>query len=159
MTTYKTTLEQLKKELEAKERKAKNIDPKTCLKTAQEYVRSTKDNKDNQPEPCNLGEDRNEVLKDIVNDDKVYEITFVVDRITDYDMVSRTNTRVVGCRCIVINIDGEDRILNHTWLKECYIPEITKRFKLKHVGEIKHLKVKVKSYDNNKDKYEFTTIF
>lgn len=158
MTTYKTTLEQLKKELEAKERKAKNIDPKTCLKTAQEYVRSTKD-KDNQPEPCNLGEDRNEVLKDIVNDDKVYEITFVVDRITDYDMVSRTNTRVVGCRCIVINIDGEDRILNHTWLKECYIPEITKRFKLKHVGEIKHLKVKVKSYDNNKDKYEFTTIF
>jgi hypothetical protein len=158
MTTYKTTLEQLKKELEAKERKAKNIDPKNCLKTAQEYVRSTKD-KDNQPEPCNLGEDRNEVLKDIVNDDKVYEITFVVDRITDYDMVSRTNTRVVGCRCIVINIDGEDRILNHTWLKECYIPEITKRFKLKHVGEIKHLKVKVKSYDNNKDKYEFTTIF
>jgi hypothetical protein len=158
MTTYKTTLEQLKKELEAKERKAKNIDPKTCLKTAQEYVRSTKD-KDNQPEPCNLGEDRNDVLKDIVNDDKVYEITFVVDRITDYDMVSRTNTRVVGCRCIVINIDGEDRILNHTWLKECYIPEITKRFKLKHVGEIKHLKVKVKSYDNNKDKYEFTTIF
>lgn len=158
MTTYKTTLEQLKKELEAKERKAKNIDPKTCLKTAQEYVRSTKD-KDNQPEPCNLGEDRNEVLKDIVNDDKVYEITFVVDRITDYDMVSRTNTRVVGCRCIVINIDGEDRILNHTWLKECYIPEITKRFKLKHVGEIKHLKVKVKSYDNNKDKYEFTTIY
>lgn len=158
MTTYKTTLEQLKKELEAKERKAKNIDPKTCLKTAQEYVRSTKD-KDNQLEPCNLGEDRNEVLKDIVNDDKVYEITFVVDRITDYDMVSRTNTRVVGCRCIVINIDGEDRILNHTWLKECYIPEITKRFKLKHVGEIKHLKVKVKSYDNNKDKYEFTTIF
>jgi hypothetical protein len=158
MTTYKTTLEQLKKELEAKERKAKNIDPKTCLKTAQEYVRSTKD-KDNQPEPCNLGEDRNEVLKDIVNDDKVYEITFVVDKITDYDMVSRTNTRVVGCRCIVINIDGEDRILNHTWLKECYIPEITKRFKLKHVGEIKHLKVKVKSYDNNKDKYEFTTIF
>ena len=158
MTTYKTTLEQLKKELEAKERKAKNIDPKTCLKTAQEYVRSTKD-KDNQLEPCELGEDRNDVLKDIVNDDKVYEITFVVDRITDYDMVSRTNTRVVGCRCIVINIDGEDRILNHTWLKECYIPEITKRFKLKHVGEIKHLKVKVKSYDNNKDKYEFTTIF
>lgn len=158
MTTYKTTLEQLKKELEAKERKAKNIDPKTCLKTAQEYVRSTKD-KDNQLEPCELGEDRNDVLKDIVNDDKVYEITFVVDRITDYDMVSRTNTRVVGCRCVVINIDGEDRILNHTWLKECYIPEITKRFKLKHVGEIKHLKVKVKSYDNNKDKYEFTTIF
>ena len=158
MTTYKTTLEQLKKELEAKERKAKNIDPKTCLKTAQEYVRSTKD-KDNQPEPCNLGEDRNEVLKDIVNDDKVYEITFVVDRITDYDMVSRTNTRVVGCRCVVINIDGEDRILNHTWLKECYIPEIKQRFKLKHIGEIKHLKVKVKSYDNNKDKYEFTTIF
>lgn len=158
MTTYKTTLEQLKKELEAKERKAKNIDPKTCLKTAQEYVRSTKD-EDNQLEPCNLGEDRNEVLKDIVNDDKVYEITFVVDRITDYDMVSRTNTRVVGCRCVVINIDGEDRILNHTWLKECYIPEITKRFKLKHIGEIKHLKVKVKSYDNNKDKYEFTTIF
>lgn len=158
MTTYKTTLEQLKKELEAKERKAKNIDPKACLKTAQEYVRSTKD-KDNQPEPCNLGEDRNDVLKDIVNDDKVYEITFVVDKITDYDMVSRTNTRVVGCRCVVINIDGEDRILNHTWLKECYIPEITKRFKLKHVGEIKHLKVKVKSYDNNKDKYEFTTIF
>lgn len=158
MTTYKTTLEQLKKELEAKERKAKNINPKTCLKTAQEYVRSTKD-KDNQLEPCNLGEDRNEVLKDIVNDDKVYEITFVVDKITDYDMVSRTNTRVVGCRCVVINIDGEDRILNHTWLKECYIPEITKRFKLKHVGEIKHLKVKVKSYDNNKDKYEFTTIF
>lgn len=156
MTTYKTTLEQLKKELEAKERKAKNIDPKTCLKTAQEYVRSTTDR---QLEPCELGEDRNDVLKDIVNDDKVYEITFVVDRITDYDMVSRTNTRVVGCRCIVINIDGEDRILNHTWLKECYIPEITKRFKLKHVGEIKHLKVKVKSYDNNKDKYEFTTIF
>lgn len=158
MTTYKTTLEQLKKELEAKERKAKNIDPKTCLKTAQEYVRSTKD-KDNQLEPYELGEDRNYVLKDIVNDDKVYEITFVVDRITDYDMVSRTNTRVVGCRCVVINIDGEDRILNHTWLKECYIPEITKRFKLKHIGEIKHLKVKVKSYDNNKDKYEFTTIF
>ena len=158
MTTYKTTLEQLKKDLEAKERRAKQLNAKTCLKIAQEYVRSTKD-KDNQLEPCNLGEDRNEVLKDIVNDDKVYEITFVVDRITDYDMVSRTNTRVVGCRCIVINIDGEDRILNHTWLKECYIPEITKRFKLKHVGEIKHLKVKVKSYDNNKDKYEFTTIF
>ena len=156
MTTYKTTLEQLKKELEAKERKAKNIDPKTCLKIAQEYVRTTTDKK---LRPCNLGEDRNDVLKDIVDDDKVYEITFVVDRITDYDMVSRTNTRVVGCRCIVINIDGEDRILNHTWLKECYIPEITKRFKLKHVGEIKHLKVKVKSYDNNKDKYEFTTIF
>jgi hypothetical protein len=156
MTTYKTTLEQLKKDLEAKERRAKQLDAKTCLKIAQEYVRTTKDKK---PKPCKLGEDRNDVLKDIVDDDKVYEITFVVDRITDYDMVSRTNTRVVGCRCVVINIDGEDRILNHTWLKECYIPEITKRFKLKHVGEIKHLKVKVKSYDNNKDKYEFTTIF
>ena len=156
MTTYKTTLEQLKKELEAKERKAKNLNPKTCLKIAQEYVRTTENKK---LRPCSLGEDRNDVLKDIVDDDKVYEITCVVDRITDYDMVSRTNTRVVGCRCVVINIDGEDRILNHTWLKECYIPEITKRFKLKHVGEIKHLKVKVKSYDNNKDKYEFTTIF
>lgn len=156
MTTYKTTLEQLKKELEAKERKAKGLNPKTCLKIAQEYVRTTTDK---HLRPCNLGEDRNDVLKDIVDDDKVYEITFVVDRITDYDMVSRTNTRVVGCRCIVINIDGEDRILNHTWLKECYIPEIKQRFKLKHIGEIKHLKVKVKSYDNNKDKYEFTTIF
>lgn len=156
MTTYKTTLEQLKKELEAKERRAKQLNAKTCLKIAQEYVRTTEDKK---LRPCKLGEDRNDVLKDIVNDDKVYEITFVVDKITDYDMVSRTNTRVVGCRCIVINIDGEDRILNHTWLKECYIPEIKERFKLKHVGEIKHLKVKVKSYDNNKDKYEFTTIF
>lgn len=156
MTTYKTTLEQLKKDLEAKERRAKQLDAKTCLKIAQEYVRTTENKK---LRPCNLGEDRNDVLKDIVDDDKVYEITFVVDRITDYDMVSRTNTRVVGCRCVVINIDGEDRILNHTWLKECYIPEIKQRFKLKHVGEIKHLKVKVKSYDNNKDKYEFTTIF
>ena len=156
MTTYKTTLEQLKKDLEAKERRAKQLNAKTCLKIAQEYVRTTEDKK---LRPCKLGEDRNDVLKDIVNDDKVYEITFVVDKITDYDMVSRTNTRVVGCRCIVINIDGEDRILNHTWLKECYIPEIKERFKLKHVGEIKHLKVKVKSYDNNKDKYEFTTIF
>ena len=156
MTTYKTTLEQLKKDLEAKERQAKKLNPKTCLKIAQEYVRTTTDKK---LKPCKLGEDRNEVLKDIVNDDKVYEITFVVDKITDYDMVSRTNTRVVGCRCVVINIDGEDRVLNHTWLKECYIPEIKQRFKLKHVGEIKHLKVKVKSYDSNKDKYEFTTIF
>lgn len=155
MATYKTTLEQLKKDLEKKERQTKKLNANTCLKIAQEYVRTTNDKK---LKPCKLGEDRNEVLKDIVNDDKVYEITFVVDKITDYDMVSRTNTRVVGCRCIVINIDGEDRVLNHTWLKECYIPEI-KRFKLKHVGEIKHLKVKVKSYDSNKDKYEFTTIF
>lgn len=106
---------------------------------------------------CPIGQRRNEILKDIVNDDKVYEISFVVDAVINYDKVHQLEKKVVGCRAVIININGEDQMLDHAWLREVYVPEVVK-YNKHHVGQIINLKVKVKGYDENQAKYEFVTV-
>lgn len=107
---------------------------------------------------CPIGQDRCAVLKDIVNDDKVYEISFVVDAVANYDKVHNLQKKVVGCRAVIININGEDHMLNHAWLREVYVPEAAKFNRYRDMGSIVSLKVKVKGYDENSAKYEFAAV-
>lgn len=111
-----------------------------------------------QMKRCPIGQNRCAVLKSIVNDDNVYEISFVVDAVVNYDKVHNLKKKVVGCRAVIININGEDHMLDHAWLREVYVPEAAKINRYRDVGSIVSLKVKVKGYDENSAKYEFAAV-
>ena len=128
------------------------------MKQQEELIREVINMAETAGRICEEGEDRNEVLKHIVDDNKVYRITFAIDSYTEYDKVSKTDTAVVGCKCVVIFIDGVKHVLKHTWLKEKYVPQI-KDYNHADIGAVYYMDVKVKSYDANDSKYEFTTIF
>lgn len=150
--------DQLAKLLQMK-RELERVDYREEQKKQAEFVKQcVKDNVRNMGK-CPVGERRNDVLVDIVNDDKVYEISFVVDALMNYDKVHNLQKKVVGCRAVLININGEDHLLDHTWLREVYVPEVAKYNRYRDLGRIITLKVKVKGYDENNAKYEFTTIY
>jgi len=150
--------DQLAKLLQMK-RELERVDYREEQKKQAEFVKQcVKDNVRNMGK-CPVGERRNDVLVDIVNDDKVYEISFVVDALMNYDKVHNLQKKVVGCRAALININGEDHLLDHTWLREVYVPEVAKYNRHRDLGRIMTLKVKVKGYDENNAKYEFTTVY
>ena len=122
------------------------------------YVKECVRNRQFNMVQCPVGQRRNAVLKDIVNDDKVYEISFVVDAVINYDKVHQLDKKVIGCRAVIININGEDQMLDHAWLREVYVPEVVKYNRHRDMGRIMNLKVKVKGYDENQAKYEFVTV-
>ena len=96
--------DQLAKLLQMK-RELERVDYREEQKKQAEFVKQcVKDNVRNMGK-CPVGERRNDVLVDIVNDDKVYEISFVVDALMNYDKVHNLQKKVVGCRAVLININ------------------------------------------------------
>ena len=106
----------------------------------------------------NSTEDRNEVLKQIANNNKVYKITAIIDN-KCLDKRNK-NIRLVGCNHIKIFIDGKTHILGHAWLREDMIDGLVQMTFNKKIGSTITLYVKVKQYTREKgkeeNKYEFT---
>ena len=102
----------------------------------------------------NKTEDRNEVLKQIANNNKVYKITAILDRkSTDK---KNSSVRLIGCNHIEIYIDGKKHTLGHAWLREDMIDGLIQMTFNKKIGSTITLYVKVKTYSWNTNKYEFT---
>jgi hypothetical protein len=121
----------------------------TTNETPKRNERNDKDNKT---------EDRNEVLKQIANNNKVYKITAIIDKkSTDQ---RNSSIRIVGCNHIKIFIDGKMHTLGHAWLREDMIDGLVQMTFNKKIGSTITLYVKVKQYTREKgkeeDKYEFT---
>ena len=102
----------------------------------------------------NKTEDRNEVLKQIANNNKVYKITAVLDKKSTDQRDS--SIRIVGCNHIKIFIDGKMHTLGHAWLREDMIDGLVQMTFNKKIGSTITLYVKVKTYSWNTNKYEFT---
>ena len=104
-------------------------------------------------------EERNKILKQIANNNKVYKITAILDAKSTDD--EDPTVRIVGCNHIEIYIDGKTHVLGHAWLREDMIDGLVQQtFKIKK-GQKFTLYVKVKEYTakestKNKNKYEFT---
>ena len=102
----------------------------------------------------NKTEDRNEVLKQIANNNKVYKITAVLDKKSTDKRDS--SVRLIGCNHIKIFIDGKTHTLGHAWLREDMIDGLVQMTFNKKIGSTITLYVKVKTYSWNTNKYEFT---
>ena len=118
------------------------------------YDQYHKDNKDE--------EDRNQVLKQIANDGKRYEITFILDdRKNDSE---NWEIRLIGCHNIRITIDGIEHTLGHAWLREDMIDGLIEMTNDYIEGEEVKMYLSVKPYtrkygeveSRNRNKYEFT---
>ena len=124
--------------------------------TMQEQLMQLKqNNKRNETrDKDNSTEDRNEVLKQIANNNKVYKITAILDSKTTDKRDS--SVRLVGCNHIKIFIDGKTHTLGHAWLREDMIDGLIQMTFNKKIGSTITLYVKVKTYSWNTNKYEFT---
>ena len=128
--------------------------------TMQEQLMQLKqNNKRNETrDKDNSTEDRNEVLKQIANNNKVYKITAVLDRKSTDKRDS--SVRLIGCNHIKIYIDGKTHVLGHAWLREDMIDGLIQMTFNKKIGSTITLYVKVKQYTREKGKeeykYEFT---
>ena len=128
--------------------------------TMQEQLMQLKqNNKRNETrDKDNSTEDRNTVLKQIANNNKVYKITAILDNkcLDKRD----SSVRLVGCNHIKIFIDGKTHTLGHAWLREDMIDGLVQMTFNKKKGSIITLYVKVKQYTREKGKeeykYEFT---
>ena len=124
--------------------------------TMQEQLMQLKqNNKRNETrDKDNSTEDRNTVLKQIANNNKVYKITAILDnKCLDK---RNSNVRIVGCNHIKIFIDGKTHTLGHAWLREDMIDGLIQMTFNKKIGSTITLYVKVKTYSWNTNKYEFT---
>ena len=124
--------------------------------TMQEQLMQLKqNNKRNETrDKDNSTEDRNAVLKQIANNNKVYKITAILDnKCLDK---RNSNVRIVGCNHIKIYIDGKTHTLGHAWLREDMIDGLVQMTFNKKIGSTITLYVKVKTYSWNTNKYEFT---
>ena len=124
--------------------------------TMQEQLMQLKqNNKRNETrDKDNSTEDRNTVLKQIANNNKVYKITAILDnKCLDK---RNSNVRVIGCNHIKIFIDGKTHTLGHAWLREDMIDGLVQMTFNKKIGSTITLYVKVKTYSWNTNKYEFT---
>ena len=128
--------------------------------TMQEQLMQLKqNNKRNETrDKDNSTEDRNTVLKQIANNNKVYKITAIIDnKCLDK---RNSNVRIVGCNHIKIYIDGKTHTLGHAWLREDMIDGLVQMTFNKKIGSTITLYVKVKQYTREKGKeeykYEFT---
>ena len=128
--------------------------------TMQEQLMQLKqNNKRNETrDKDNSTEDRNTVLKQIANNNKVYKITAILDSKTTDKRDS--SVRLVGCNHIKIFIDGKTHVLGHAWLREDMIDGLVQMTFNKKIGSTITLYVKVKQYTREKGKeeykYEFT---
>lgn len=111
-------------------------------------------NRNETNDPKQETEDRNTILKQIVNNNKVYKITAILDSKTTDKRDS--SVRLVGCNHIKIYINGKTHTLGHAWLREDMIDGLVQMTFNKKIGSTITLYVKVKTYSWNTNKYEFT---
>ena len=115
-------------------------------------------NRNETNDPKQETEDRNTILKQIVNDNKVYKITAILDSKTTDKRDS--SVRLVGCNHIKIYVNGKTHTLGHAWLREDMIDGLVQMTFNKKKGSTITLYVKVKQYTREKGKeehkYEFT---